>query len=142
MAPLAGKKIVEALRVKADHHLLPDHQCWSGAALVSFNQFADGVGVAADVAFFKFDTSRREVGLHRAARRSAGLREYQDGTFHSRVENVFKDYQNSTFPCQMYSMTVVILAVFCSMADTEQYFSLDNRTASSMPFLETWPPTR
>ena len=41
-----------------------------------------------------------------------------------------------------YSISAVILAVFSSMAETEQYFSFDRRTASSMAFRATLPPTR
>ena len=37
------------------------------------------------------------------------------------------------------SIVYVIFAVFSSMAETEQYFSFDNRTASSMLFFDTWP---
>ena len=37
--------------------------------------------------------------------------------------------------------TVVIFAVFWSMAETEQYFSSESRTASSTAFFDTWPPT-
>ncbi len=40
------------------------------------------------------------------------------------------------------SISLVICAVFCSMADTEQYFSFDSRTASSTALRETLPPTR
>lgn len=40
------------------------------------------------------------------------------------------------------SISLVICAVFCSMAETEQYFSLDSRTASSTALRETVPPTR
>jgi hypothetical protein len=40
------------------------------------------------------------------------------------------------------SISEVILAVFCNMAETEQYFSLDSRTASSTALRETWPVTR
>ena len=39
------------------------------------------------------------------------------------------------------SISVVIFAVFCSIAETEQYFSSDRRTASSTDFRETLPPT-
>ncbi len=40
------------------------------------------------------------------------------------------------------SISLVICAVFCSMADTEQYFSFDSRTASSTALRETLPPMR
>lgn len=42
-------------------------------------------------------------------------------------------------PC---SIATVIFAVFASMAETEQYFSFDNWTASSMALVDTLPPTR
>jgi hypothetical protein len=41
-----------------------------------------------------------------------------------------------------YSMAVVIFAVFSTIAETEQYFSCDRRTASSTALGETFPPTR
>src|SRR5580704_9398434 len=41
-----------------------------------------------------------------------------------------------------YTISKVILALFSSMAETEQYFSLESRTASSTAFCETLPPTR
>ena len=41
----------------------------------------------------------------------------------------------------MYSISVVIAAVFCSICDTEQYFSFESFTASSIAFFETGPPT-
>ena len=47
----------------------------------------------------------------------------------------------STSTFQEYSMTVVMVAVFFSMAETEQYFSSESRTASSTAFFDTWPPT-
>ena len=139
MRGLAGKKFVEAFRVKADHHLLPDYQRGRRAALVGLHQLPDCVGIAADVALLELDTSRREVGLDGSAGWSAGLGEYDNGVFHSPLG--FLDYQNRALNTQMYSMTVVMVAVFCSMAETEQYFSLERRTASSMPFFETWPLT-
>ena len=40
-----------------------------------------------------------------------------------------------------YSISKCILAVFCSMAETEQYFSFESRTASSTAFFCTLPPT-
>src|SRR5208283_2394449 len=42
----------------------------------------------------------------------------------------------------LYSISNSILAVFSSMADTEQYFSFDRRTASSIDLCETLPRTR
>jgi len=41
-----------------------------------------------------------------------------------------------------YSIAVVIRAVFLSMAETEQYFSSESRTASSMALCSTGPLTR
>jgi|HubBroStandDraft_6_1064221.scaffolds.fasta_scaffold00018_47 hypothetical protein len=41
-----------------------------------------------------------------------------------------------------YSIAVVIFAVFSSMAETEQYFSLERRTASSTALRDTLPPRR
>src|SRR5256885_937454 len=41
-----------------------------------------------------------------------------------------------------YSICTSIFAVFSSMAETEQYFSWERRTASSIALGETLPPTR
>ena len=40
-----------------------------------------------------------------------------------------------------YSIVTVIFAVFSSIADTEQYFSFESLTASSIDFFETLPFT-
>ena len=40
-----------------------------------------------------------------------------------------------------YSIAAVIFALFSSMAETEQYFSFDSFTASSIAFFETLPLT-
>jgi len=42
----------------------------------------------------------------------------------------------------VYSISNLIFAVFSSIAETEQYFSFERRTASSMALWETLPPTR
>ena len=40
-----------------------------------------------------------------------------------------------------YSIVAVIFALFSSMAETEQYFSFESFTASSIAFLDTFPFT-
>jgi len=42
----------------------------------------------------------------------------------------------------IYSIVAVIFAVFSSIADTEQYFSLESLTASSIAFCDILPLTR
>ena len=78
MHPLCRKKLVEPLRIEADHHFLADHQRWRGPAVIGADQLKDELLVGRDVTFFVVDTSILEVGLNRAAGRSARLREDDD----------------------------------------------------------------
>ena len=59
--------------VKADDDLVADHDGGRGAAVVFSHQLLHVLWVAADVAVLVLDSSLREVGLQRPARRSAGL---------------------------------------------------------------------
>lgn len=41
----------------------------------------------------------------------------------------------------LYSIWLLMVAVFCNICETEQYFSFDRRTASSIAFDDTLPVT-
>jgi len=70
---LGAEQFVDALWVKADDHLVADHHRRSHAAMVRLHQLADDGEIAAHVALFECNASRREVGPRRRARRSAWL---------------------------------------------------------------------
>ena len=150
--------MVETLGVESHHHLVSDHDGWGGTAAIFINQFLHRGLITADIAVFVRDSSLREVGLYCLARWSAGLGEDDDFLFEHRFEiraiydlqgtiadvqlpisNLFDDkmllvtprnrIQPPYFPA--YSISKLILTVCRSIAETEQYFSSESRTASS-----------
>ena len=106
--------------------------------MVGAHQFAHRFVIAGQVMVNVVDTSLREVGLQRVARRSAGLAVNHDSLVGHAAP---KTSRGPALAQSMYSISLVILAVFCSMAETEQYLSLDRRTASSTAFFVTLPLT-
>jgi hypothetical protein len=75
---LLAHQFVQLLGIEPDHHLVTDHQRGSRPALVRMNQLMHRLRITRYVAVFKLDTSRREIGLRRAARRSTRLRKDDD----------------------------------------------------------------
>lgn len=136
------QKFVQAFGIEADHHFFPDDEGGGRTALVAVNQFLDGGGIGAHVAVFKIDTSLREVGLDGPARRSAGLGKHNDFRWHGHLKGSDSHIAVLRFYPTSNSISAVIFAVACSIAETEQYFSLERRTASSTALRETGPPTR
>lgn len=59
---LGAEQFVEAFRIKPDNYLIADHHGRRHAAVIRLNQFADSSEIAAYVALFEFNASRREVG--------------------------------------------------------------------------------
>jgi hypothetical protein len=85
---LGAEQFVDAFRVKPDDYLVADHHRRGKAAVERLNQFADGSEIAAHVALFEFNASRREVGPGRGAWRSARLAEEKNalqGVSHKRI---------------------------------------------------------
>jgi len=119
------------LGVKSDHHFVADHQRGCRAALVFVHKIFDRLRVAADVTFFEIDSFLRKVAFGPCARWSARLRKQNYGLCHSLVGSA-----NPLLGAVSYSITIskLISAVFFSIASTEQYFSIDSRTASSTDF--------
>jgi hypothetical protein len=81
---LIAHQFVQLLGIEADHHLIANNQRRCRAALVLANQIIHRLRIAGYITIFKLDTSRREVGLCRAARRSTRLREDDDLFRHAR----------------------------------------------------------
>jgi hypothetical protein len=136
---LTGKELVQAFWIESDHYFVINDESGGGATLVFINQVLQRALINADIPFFELDAPPREKGLYRITRRTAGLsKQYYLGHKQLRTESLTKGRRKF----QTYSITNVTFAVFCSMAETEQYFSLESRTASSMAFFDTAPPTR
>ena len=135
--------MIQPIRIEADNHFFPNHRSWGGTAAIFINQVTHGRGMELDVPLLVVDTPSREVGLKPFAGRSAGLREDDDLFAHPRVRRILA-HKGSTIShgFSLYSISKVILAVFPTMAATEQYFSSESRTASSIALCETFPPTR
>ncbi len=150
-AKLWRKHLVQPVRIKTDHDLLTDNNGWGGAAVVLPDQFKDRRLVHAYVFHFKLNTSRREVGLGHVARRSPRLAEdHYFFLLHQKAPNCYLILVCSLqlqFVALYFVSTplkrtsVEIWAVVFSIAETEQYFSSDNRTASSTALRETVPET-
>ena len=104
-------------------------------AAMLFGHLAAGFEVGADVTFFEDDLLGLEKTFHQLAGEAAGLGEEHDAGSHDCL----------CLPAR-YSLSCtisnVIFAVFSSMAETEQYFSFESRTASSTALRETLPPMR
>jgi hypothetical protein len=132
--------LVQPLRIEAYDHFFPNYGGWGGTAAIFINQVTNGRRVKLDVALLVFDTPSREVGLKPFAGRSARLGEDDNLLFHCCVRRTSVHKRRIYF--SLYSMWNVIFAVFCNMAATEQYFSSESRTASSIALCETFPPTR
>ena len=79
------------------------------------------------------DPSDREIGVDGRGQRSTRLAE--DNLF------LFRSMSQSALHSSKYSIAIVIFAVFCSMAETEQYLSFESRTASSTALCDTLPAT-
>ena len=137
---LLSKYLFEPSWVESDHHLVANDNGRGRAALVFSYQLAHGTLVSAYVANFKIDSSRREEGRGSLARRSSRLRENNNalgGHISARLTDSAYDADTLT-----NSTSKLMAAVFCSMAETEQYLSLERCTASSTALRETLPPTR
>jgi len=78
LVDLVGKHTVQLLRVETDHNGVTDNNRGCGAAVVFADQLKNRLLVHADVLYFEMNSSRREEGLCRIARRSAGLTEYNN----------------------------------------------------------------
>ncbi len=76
-------QLVQPFRIETDHHFLADDQRRRRAALAFVNQIVHCLRIHGNVAVYEIDTSRREVGLGRAARRSTGLGEDDDSFRHA-----------------------------------------------------------
>ncbi len=98
------------------------------------SRFTPGIGLAhtAKVRDLHFGAVNGEV--HGGERRDHGNHHQQHQ--HQRELEEAKDHASA------YSMVKVIFAVFSSIAETEQYFSFESRTASSMLLWFTVPATR
>ena len=99
--------------------------------MVGFEQF-EASGRIAHVTLFEEQFFRFQENSHHFAIEAAGLGEEED----------FPGHQFDPFYASKYSISAVIFAVFSSMAETEQYFSFERRTASSTALRDTLPPTR
>jgi len=75
---LGPEEFVDAFRIKSDDHLVANDYGRGRTAVIGLDQFADGFEIAAHIAFFERNTSRREVGSRRGAWRSARLAEQKD----------------------------------------------------------------
>ncbi len=120
--------------------------------MVCTHKLTDRCGVGANVAYFKRNTSLREVSLYPGAGWSAILAVYHNfflGHAHLNTKIIFaaariqKLGPTLTYKSDVhtYSISNSILAVFCSICETEQYFSSESRTASSIAFRLISPPT-
>jgi len=67
------EQVAKTVGIESNHHLFACHQCWRRTTLILINQVLKSDSVIAYIAFFELDTSAREVGLDRVARRSARL---------------------------------------------------------------------
>ena len=130
-----AKELIETLGVESYHHLVSDDDGGCGTAAILVDQVLHRILVTADIAIFIRDSSLREVGPDCVARWSAGLGEKDNLCVGHRGMCQHNNYS-------AYSIARLIFAVFCSMAETEQYFSSDSRTASSTALWDTLPPTR
>jgi hypothetical protein len=106
-------------------------------ALVLLHQVPHRGCIACNVPLFKPDSSRREKCRNHVAGWSAGLS--KDHYFRLSHELFDSGLLGNGALSQSYSIVDVISAVFSSIAETEQYFSWERRTASSIAFLDTFP---
>lgn len=107
--------MLEALLVEADHDFVVNNDRGCGATLVLAHQVIHCVGVAGHIAFFEWDSSLREEGRGDVAGRSTGLSEDNDV-----VHGHFRYSLTDAELAPRNSISLVIFAVFCSMAETEQ----------------------
>jgi hypothetical protein len=109
-------------------------------------QFLARRGVGTDVPLLKNDFARLEIDLHQLTGEATGLGVDENSRGHAlhylKVRLSDKNFETTADYASRYSMWAVIFAVFSSMADTEQYFSFESRTASSTDLWDTLPPTR
>lgn len=132
------EELVKTFAIEADDHRFADDDGRRAAAVVRAHQLAHRFRVAADVTVAVLNASLREVGLQRVARRSAGLGVGHDSLVGHAAPKTSRGLPRAQ---SAYSISLVIFAVFCSMAETEQYFSFERRTASSTAFFATLPLT-
>jgi hypothetical protein len=149
----SSQQLIEPIWIESDHNLFAgwraNHERGGGAAFVFLGQVADRGGIVGNVALFEHDSSLREERRYDMAGRSAGLCEdydfrltrvsfLHDSFFHEQLDALKLNIGAGFYS---YSIANVIAAVFSSMADTEQYFSFERRTASSIAFFVTLPRT-
>src|SRR6185369_2418208 len=152
---LFGEELFNAVWVKADHDLGADDGCRRDTALVLPDELEDRFLISADIFFGELNSSSLEDRLNSETWRSTRLAEeyhllrfgHGSSMTCSRQAKLLgwihqpgprMDY----FGSSTYSISEVILAVFWSMPETEQYFSSERPTASSMALRETLPPIR
>ena len=135
---LVGEEFFESVGIKSDHHFFADHQRRCGAALVFVDEVLNSLRILADIAFFVWNAFLRKVALGPRTRWSARLRENNYGFCHVLLEARIPSAE------VFYSITIskLISAVFFNIPSTEQYFSIESRTASSTDFWFTGPATR
>ena len=132
---LDSQHFIETRWIESDHDLIAHDDGRRGSALVFAGQFPDCLTVLGNIFFDERYTPLREVRLGPGAGRSTRLHEYNDRLFgHGGSRD--KDVR-----IQAYSISDLMETDFCNIWDTEQYFSLDSRTASSIAFRSTSPPT-
>ena len=68
-----AKELIETFGVESYHHLISDDDGRRGTAAILVDQVLHRFLVAANIAIFVRDSSLREVGPGRVARRSTGL---------------------------------------------------------------------
>ncbi len=75
---LLRHELIQAHGIEANHDFVADHQRRSGTAAIGVDQLVHCLRIHRNVAVFKVDTPRREVGLGSPARRSTRLGEDDD----------------------------------------------------------------
>jgi hypothetical protein len=138
---LLAEDCVEPLRIEPNHYFLADHQSRRGMAAVFLRQVFDRVQIRRDVPRHERHPALRQKQLHDVAGRTIRVERTAPLSFSScgLISSGWRKHQTNR---QNSSISTVIVAVFSSIADTEQYFSLESRTASSTAFRDTLPPTR
>ncbi len=79
---LFDKKLVQALRIKPDHHFFSNDDRGRGTTAIFINQVLDSLLVAAHIAILIRYASLREVGRSCMARWSARLSKDDNGSAH------------------------------------------------------------
>lgn len=99
--------LIEAVRIKADHHFFADDNRRGRAALVFADELANRSLIAGDVFYFELNPSLREVGFRSRARRSSRLAEHNDfllthtfNSSHQRLKSSSSDYQKRKMDAQ------------------------------------------